>query len=202
MCVVLTIWWFLRLVYGEVLYWISLAAVPQLTRWCLQSWWQSGCHPGNDSRTGNLMGIKHTDWITHSWFYSVKGERFHFVTVCTGEETHSNHERLLCVLDVGKMNWLIHYQEKKKSCRVSLGSWLASIIHPLLAGRVYVPLPIARELELKCWHTSCIMWHWSDECSLPKSSTLSLVWAGIRLSQLLFLWRKTQHVTGISQIRK
>lgn len=41
-----------------VLYLLALCAVPQLTRWCLQSWWQSGCHPGSDSRKGNLTKRK------------------------------------------------------------------------------------------------------------------------------------------------
>lgn len=67
---------------------------------------------------------------------------------------------------------------QKEGYGASPGLWLASIICLLLAGREYIPLPLVREQELKCWHTSCIMWHWSDERSLPKSSTLS--WAGLQ----------------------
>lgn len=57
-----------------------------------------------------------------------------------------------------------------------------STIHLLLAGRVWAPLPVAREL-VKCWHTSCIMWQWSDECFLAMCSTLSSVCAGKDFNQ-------------------
>lgn len=98
-------------------------------------------------------------------------------------------------------------KKKRKSCRASPGSWLASIILPLLVGRVYKPLPIAKELELKCWHTSCIMWHWSDECSAPKSSTLSLAWAGIWHNEdsctiWLVSFGSEKKITGLPQLYK
>lgn len=109
-------------------------------------------------------------------FHSIKRKKFHFLTACTDGAIQfqiiSEVDVEECVLEVGR---LTTRDGGEKGHRVSPASWCTTIINFLLAGRVYVPLPIERELELKCWHTSCIMWHWSDECSLPKSSTLSLV---------------------------
>lgn len=180
-------------------------------------WVQYHNSPGGVSRASdNLVVIqeatagqvtwqesKHIDWIIHlCWLcFLVKGRSFTSLLSAQRKRSYWKYsENAMCSGFRGNESTNSipeKKKEKEKSCRVSPGSWLAPIIHPLLAGRVYVPLPIARELELKCWHTSCIMWHWSDECSLPKSSTLSLVCTGIRLDQLLLLSRKTHHVTGI-----
>lgn len=114
---------------------------------------------------------------------------------------------MLCVLDVGcggdeLTNSLPETEKQLKGISQFMTCFHISSFTSWHSVHTPPYLPIARELELKCWHTSCFMWHWSDECSLPKSSTLSLVWAGIQLDQLLLLWRKTHHVTGISQMWK
>lgn len=193
---------------------IAVGAISQLTRRCLQSWWQSGCHPGSDSKTGNLRGVKETESKTIIWYIILQSYKTSFLPLYYAQrkkshpKSSSHPQRMLCELDVGEMNWLIHNQiKKRKSCRASPGSWLASIILPLLVGRVYKPLPIAKELELKCWHTSCIMWHWSDECSAPKSSTLSLAWAGIwhnedRCTIWLVSFGSEKKITGLPQLYK
>lgn len=91
-----------------------------------------------------------------------------------------------------------HKKKRPAGAGASPGSWLASIICLSPAARACILLPLARELELKCWHTSCIMWHWSDERSLPKSSTLSGAELQSRPSRpLAFLERRTMWLASL-----
>lgn len=99
---------------------IAVGAISQLTRWCLQSWWQSGCHPGSDSRTGNLRGAKETESKTIIWYIILQSYKTSFLPLYYTQrkkshpKSSSHPQRMLCELDVGEMNWLIHNQIKKE----------------------------------------------------------------------------------------